>query len=130
MGAAEGGPRVFSLLAFLGWAEGCLLPTVSPRAELCLKVVVRAPGKAVVTRLTRASCPVTTLCKIRCAPGPALAGTCVPVRGPPPRALTCLVEAGVESVHCLNACFLCFPFTKGFSLGLFLVRLALILKML
>lgn len=43
-GGLEGGPRVFSLLAFLGWAEGCLLPTVSPRAELCLKMVVRASG--------------------------------------------------------------------------------------
>lgn len=39
---------MFSLLAFLGWAEGCPLPTESPRAELCLKVVVRASGKAVV----------------------------------------------------------------------------------
>lgn len=28
MGAAEGGSEC-SLLAFLGWAEGCLLPTVS-----------------------------------------------------------------------------------------------------
>lgn len=28
--------------------------------------------------------------------------------------LTCLEEVGVKSVHCLNACFLCFPFTKGF----------------
>lgn len=31
-----------------------------------------------------------------------------------PQDLTYLVEVRVESVHCLNASFLCFPFTKGF----------------
>lgn len=48
-------------------------------------------------------------------------------RGLFPQDPTYLVEEGVDTVHCLNACFLCSPFTKGFSLGLFLVGLALIL---
>lgn len=63
-------PRVFSPLASLGWAEGCLLPTVSQ------ELVTRAPssvgegscdrseGKAGSAQLSSASHPVATFCKI------------------------------------------------------------------
>lgn len=50
--------------------------------------------------------------------------------GPPPPGPD-LPSGGGSRICTLSQClFLCFPFTKGFSLGLFLVRLALILKML
>lgn len=35
--------------------------------------------------------------------------------------LTCLAEVGFDTVHRLKCLFLCFPFTKGFSLGYFIL---------
>lgn len=136
------GTRVLSPLVSLGWAEGlravllqtpahCVCKSWCPGVDLCWRGTRGAP---VSVWLSSASCPVATLCKIGLLHGPTKNpeanpsyDSCAPVRdwaprgtgqalgrSLPPQDPTYLVEEGVNTVHCLNACFLCFPFTKGF----------------
>lgn len=44
--------------------EGCLLPTVSPGAELCLRTVVRVSKEQMWSAWLTVACPVATLCKV------------------------------------------------------------------